>query len=322
MNVRPVAAALVAAGLVAGATLPDVGAPPTRRGSWIVIEADFHVHSFTADGAQSPLGLMLQARRHGLHAFAMTNHSRLFASRFGRWLSHAVGGPTIVLGEEITAPDYHLVGLGLSRRVRWRQPAAAAIDSIHAQGGLAIAAHPTERSWRDRAPATLARLDGAEVMQSVGLESRRAGMELRDFRRALLAARPGAAAVASSDHHWLDDLGVCRTYVFVRANTEREILEAVRAGRTVARDVDGRLVGEPALVAVLETQPLGAPGVSSDYGYHAASSVRAVARAAGWIGLVGLLLCAPTPRRSRPRGVSGTASSTDYTDSNSDEGEG
>lgn len=51
---------------------------------------------------------------------------------------------------------------------------------------------------------------------------------MRDFYPRTEASGHNLAAVGSSDYHWFNSLGLCRTYVFVRNNDEREILDAAR----------------------------------------------------------------------------------------------
>jgi hypothetical protein len=64
--------------------------------------------------------------------------------------------------------------------------------------------------------------------------------------------RPTIAAIGSSDFHWTGSIGWCRTYVLARDRTAGGVIEAVRAGRTVAADRQCRLYGDPALVSAVE----------------------------------------------------------------------
>jgi len=77
-----------------------------------------------------------------------------------------------------------------------QQPAASAVDEIHRQGGIAIAAHPLQRSWDGYDAAAIERLDGAEVCHPIiyGDDSTQAQLER-------FAARGTAAAIGSSDFH-------------------------------------------------------------------------------------------------------------------------
>jgi hypothetical protein len=275
-------------GIVAG-TLSDSprGDLPVERGGYKVIEADFHMHSRFGDGMLSPFSLVLQARRQGLHAIAITDHNQVFAARVGRWFSNLIGGPTVLVGEEVTAPGFHLIGVGLSERVTWRQSAAEVIGEIHRQGGVAIAAHPRRKYW----PAyvdVIEKLDGAEVMHPVAYASGERGQEIRDFYRNAEAAGRNLTAVGSSDYHWFNSLGMCRTYVFVRNNDEGEILDALRVGRTVVYDPEGTGYGMPELIELLREEPIKRD--VGDYNYSGAGAIDLVTRTCGWLGLLGLVL--------------------------------
>ena len=50
--------------------------------------------------------------------------------RVARWFSGKIGGPAVLVGEEITAPRWHLIGVGLRETVAWRQPLEAAIAAV------------------------------------------------------------------------------------------------------------------------------------------------------------------------------------------------
>src|SRR5437762_591284 len=86
------------------------------------------------------------------------------ATRSGRWFSQAIGGPLVIAGEEILGDPnhYHLIALGITDLVDFDQPVRGAIDDIHRQGGVAIAAHPVRESWPAYDAAAMERLDGAE----------------------------------------------------------------------------------------------------------------------------------------------------------------
>jgi hypothetical protein len=62
------------------------------------------------------------------------------------------------------------------------------------------------------------------------------------------------AAIGSSDWHGLGPPGLCRTWLFVRQNTEAEILQAIRERHTVVYD-GSRYFGDPALVALASAEP-------------------------------------------------------------------
>ncbi len=262
--------------------------PPISIGGYRVLAADFHLHSSWSDGALTPWGLVLEAERQGLDAIAITGHNLTIDGKVGRWFSQRIGGPTVLAGEEILAtPKYHLIAAGISRWVSFQQPAASAIDEIHRQGGIAIAAHPLQRSWDGYDAAAIERLDGAEICHPIVYGDDRAQAELEHF-----AARGTFAAIGSSDFHGLGQLGVCRTYVFARDASEEAILEAVRARRTVVYGRDGKAFGDPALIRLAgengrlrEGEPPNTRGTTSDWFSR--------------LGLLGLALAVFGPRGRR-----------------------
>ena len=275
---RP-AAWLLALGMAGGAVLDLAPAPPAwPAAGWRIVQADFHVHSFFGDGTLSPIHLLLEARRRGLDAIAVTNHNQTLVARVTRALSRAIGGPTVLVGEEITAPRWHLIGVGLRDTVSWRQPLETAIDAVHAQGGVAILAHPVHLYRSALTDAARASLDGTEVRHALIDLSPRRRQELEEVFAQVRARHPGAAPIGSSDDHGGGGLGQPRTYVFARDASAEAIVEAIRAGRTVAV-WHGEPYGDPALVSML-------PALTTP---PARSATRTAVGFLGWAGVAGLL---------------------------------
>jgi predicted metal-dependent phosphoesterase TrpH len=285
------AAALVVIGIAGGTALDRIPARPvTFRGGYRVLEADFHAHTRFCDGFLSPFDLVLQAQRRGLDVLAITEHNVTYPAFVGRWFARRVGGPTVLIGEEVTARRFHLHGVGLTRRVDASAPLHDVIADIHAQGGVAIAAHPVGR-FREAFVPELDRLDASEVMHPLAFQERGPGWrwaEMRDFYEGALAAGHRLTAVGSSDYHFGSPLGVCRTLVFATDDGDAAVLDALKAGRTVVHDLDGRAYGDPAMVEALVKEPYSMR--EQDYGYRGNGPADRMARAAGWLGLVGLVL--------------------------------
>lgn len=190
---------------------------------------------------------MLEARHDGLDVIAMTPHNHIWVAKVGRWFSEHVGGPTILIGEEIVTPRYHLLGVGIHEVIGWRQPAASAIDEIHRQGGVAIAAHPRKYYWPAYDDAAQSKLDGAEILHPLIYATIGGYAEVQQF-----FGRAPLAAIGDSDYHGTGPMGLCRTFIFARDDSESAILDAIRARHTVAIDRDGRSYGDPALIALMK----------------------------------------------------------------------
>jgi hypothetical protein len=279
---------------VATATLTDrvAHAPRQRDGLWI-LAADFHVHSFLGDGALPPWELAREAARRGLDVIAVTNHNNLAAPRLASRLSGMNGDVLVLTAEELTAPSYHISAVGIREPIDWRFSTARAIDAIHAQGGVAIASHPIGAYARGYDDEALARLDGIEVAHPAGDFDEDARRELDAFYAKGLMKNPRLAPIGSSDFHFVQPMGLARTYVLATAFSETGVLDAVREGRTVAYDVAGNAYGDPALVQMVEAQRQQSSALRSDTG------LKTVGTLMSWASL--LLAVAIGPRLRRPR---------------------
>ena len=280
---KPFAGALVlaAAGALIG-TLTDVTPEraATRSGDYWILAGDFHVHAFPGDGLLLPSEVKREARRAGLDVVAVTNHTGTLAARIAHQMSDD-DGPMMIVGQEVTNAEYHLIAVGLTAPIDPDQPTTSAIAAIHAQGGVAIAAHPGQIYWTAFDPA-LPSLDGTEIAHPQIHRDRVSGPDFAAFHEHTRARNPGVAAIGSSDFHGSPELGRCRTYLLVRERTEAAVVEAIRDGRTVAEDANGVLYGNPEWVRLVEgDRPAGrvAPGIWSRVGTVFA-----------WLGILGLLV--------------------------------
>src|SRR5437016_5361146 len=178
------ASALLLALAISAGTVADRprSRPPLTIGGYHVLAVDFHTHSSTwSDGALTPWGLVLEAERHGLDAIAITGHNQVSDGKLGRWFSRRIGGPIVLVGEELITPTYHLIAVGLETKVSFLQPAVGAIDAVHRQGGIAIAAHPTRAFWPGWPDEAMRRLDGAEICHPMTYSREDARRDFEDF---------------------------------------------------------------------------------------------------------------------------------------------
>jgi hypothetical protein len=256
-----VGAGLIVVAIVAG-TLADRPRPREEitLGGYRVLAADFHTHSSTwSDGSVTPWGMVLDARYQGLDAIAITGHRQTLDAKWGRWFSEKIGGPIVLVGEEIPEIPHHVVAVGIQTTVDSALPVEAQIDDIHRQGGIAIAAHPGKFFWPGFAPV-MTKLDGTEVCHPSTFEYPQFRPELEEFNR-----RTGAAAIGSSDFHGPGRLGMCRTFLFVREASAAGILEAIRAKRTVVYGRDEQVYGDPEMVQLAEADGRLRQRASTDY---------------------------------------------------------
>ncbi len=238
--------------LVLECTSKDTPAIETPR--WIAdegftaIEGDFHMHTRFSDGVASPFDLVLLAERRGLQTIAVTEHNTTFPAKLARSFATLRRSPVIVVvGEELTSREAHMLALGLEDTIDPRLPIRDVAEQVHAQGGVLIAAHPVKRFWVGL-EGSCEVLDGVERMHPLAFRERStfgAWDEVKAFETMCSEVKPHAV-LGNSDFHVGPDFGSPRTVLFVRERTEDGVIDAIRERRTVVRQPDGTWYGADA----------------------------------------------------------------------------
>ena len=197
--------------------------------------ADLHVHTLWSDGAQRPEDVVAVASER-VDVVAITDHDEIRgALRAREWArEHPELGVDVVVGEEISTPNGHLLGLFLEECIPPGLSALDTIGEIHAQGGLAVAAHPFHPiRGVSRGHVSIARmirdlpLDAIEAVNNAGVFSApyNAWAALRNLELML-------PVTGGSDAHdvWYVGSGVTR---FEGSDAE-SLRRALLAGRTRA----------------------------------------------------------------------------------------
>jgi len=162
------------------------------------LRLDLHTHSAASpDGRMSIDELVRAARAAGLDGVAVTDHDAVLTD------PPAYDDFLVIPGCEFSTEYGHLLGLFLREPIG-RLSFAQTAEAIRAQGGLAVLAHPFERT-RDAARfvALAPLLDGVEVWNG------RAERKIRDANALALqfAADTGLRQFAGSDAHLPRELG-------------------------------------------------------------------------------------------------------------------
>jgi predicted metal-dependent phosphoesterase TrpH len=205
------------------------------------------MHTTASDGWPSAHQLVDHARRIGLDLIAVTDHdtiegalraaeySKLLPTQWGGGRRSRPEGPEVIVGEEVSSRDGHVVGLFLERRIRPGMSAAATVHAIHDQGGLAVAVHPF---WRTQRRARGGRVHGvgwlaAELeFDAIEVENATPGFYVFNQLARRLNMGLGSAEVGGSDAHILDAVG--RAYTEFPGNTPKALRTAIETGTTVA----------------------------------------------------------------------------------------
>lgn len=180
--------------------------------------ADLHAHTHYSDGSDSPAALVAEARRRRLDVLAITDHDSLDGALRAREIVSRLAAPAgleVVVGEEVSSQDGHILGLFLTNRVAPGRTAARTVADIHEQGGIAIAAHPYWRAdgYTGRCRQGVGALIGEVAFDAV--EVRNGGITpamAQANRRAVAAvAALELVGVGGSDAHVREALGLALT---------------------------------------------------------------------------------------------------------------
>ena len=204
------------------------------------------MHTTASDGWPTPQELVDHAaRRARLDVIAVTDHDTIEGALRAREYAAKRARFHVIVGEEVSSRDGHIVALFLERRVRPGMSAAATVHAIHDQGGLAIAAHPfwrTQRRTQTPRPVHGVGWLAAELdFDAIEVENATPGFYLFNQLAHRLNLGLGAAELGCSDAHILDAVG--RAFTEFRGKTPEELREAIDSRTTAARRRRYRAVG-------------------------------------------------------------------------------
>ena len=200
--------------------------------------ADLHVHTHHSDGQDSPTEVVQWAIRVGLDVIAVTDHDVIVGALIAAELARRADGDLeVIVGEEVSSLDGHILGLYLTHLVPPGLSAEETIAAIHEQHGVAIAAHPY---WRTSSTDHHGRvyglgdaiaeldLDAVEVINGGFTPS----MIGANRRAGWVAEALGRTPVGGSDAHVKHALGWGHTRFDGR--TARDLRDAIKSGKTQA----------------------------------------------------------------------------------------
>ncbi len=201
--------------------------------------ADLHMHTCHSDGAPTvPALLDHVAERTRLDVIAITDHDTIAGALEARALLRQRPYPfEVIVGEEVSTRDGHLVGLFLHERIPPGMAARDTVAAIHAQGGLAFAPHPFFHARQER--------DSAVTMVGLGETVRELDLDAIETINAtpFLAAANRRARAYNGETTRLPELGASDGHILAAVGkgstafpgkTASDLAAAIRGGTVSA----------------------------------------------------------------------------------------
>ncbi|MFF4017854.1 CehA/McbA family metallohydrolase [Streptomyces sp. NPDC001843] len=233
-----------------GAAVPPAYPPARARGrgrAWY--RGDCHLHSWHSDGRRTPAEIAALARAAGLDFINTSDHNT--HSSHAHWADAAGDDLLVMLGEEVTTRNGHVVALGTDPGtfVDWRYRArdnrfGRFAREIRRAGGLVVPAHPHATCVGCGWKFGFGEADAVEVWN--GPYTPDDEVTLADWDNLLVAyvregrgregledGRVWLPAMGNSDAHRDPDVvGSPQTVVLADDLTREAIQEGIRAGRS------------------------------------------------------------------------------------------
>lgn len=196
--------------------------------------ADLHVHTTASDGTATPRQVLEWASgRTGVSVIAICDHNTVEGALEAASIAHEYP-IEVVVGQEVESADGHILGLWAPQRIAPDRSAAETIADIHAQGGLAVIAHPFAPRWwhkhglsrGERPVYDECAYDAVEVANSTPLLFL-ANFHARAYWR---ENRDRLAATGGSDAHMLHAVGTSLT--LFEGSTAADLRRALEARET------------------------------------------------------------------------------------------
>lgn len=168
-----------------------------------MLKGDFHIHTtYSIDGTMSPEALIEACIEQNINCIAVTDHDTVD----GAYRVKQLAPFKVIIGEEISSSDGHIIGLFLKDVIPSGLSAEVTVSRIKAQGGIAIAPHPFSRlagrdSLGDVLESDPALFDVIEVANSNNL------IRSDDDRALDFATTYAIPSIGGSDAHHVSGIG-------------------------------------------------------------------------------------------------------------------
>jgi hypothetical protein len=179
--------------------------------------ADVHMHTTFSDGTGTVQDVLDFAENYtSLDVIAITDHDTIEGALRARdEVEKRAYRFEVIVGEEISTREGHLLALFLTERIAPGQSIERSIEQVHAQGGLAIVAHPFNRVFRHSVQrSVMNRLLAQPEVHPDGIETLNgsfAGIGSSQLAMSLARRVYSWAETGGSDAHTPTAVGCART---------------------------------------------------------------------------------------------------------------
>ena len=199
-----------------------------------LLKGDFHLHTeYSVDCRSSLQDILLKAKKYGLDCLAVTDHDEIEGAIELERLSLLHGGPKIIIGEEVSSEEGHIIGLFIQEKI---EPGLSVIETagrIREQGGLVVAPHPFSRLAGKYALQS-GLTDNPECFDIIEVANANNLLPSDDTKALKFAVEYNLPVNGGSDAHLADGIG--RTHVELeKFNGPEEYLENLRTATIVSR---------------------------------------------------------------------------------------
>ncbi len=170
----------------------------------------FHIHTDYSDDSNLSVDTIAKlARQRQINCLTITDHDTIEGAR----QMAATAGPDlqVIIGEEISTNQGHLIGLFLHEHIEPGHPPSRTAELIHQQGGLVIVPHPFNRFFgcglRDAVDDIIDMIDAVEVWNAQNI------LESVNHKAEQLAARLQLPNIVGSDIHHGQTLDACHQWI-------------------------------------------------------------------------------------------------------------
>ncbi|MBI4137572.1 PHP domain-containing protein [Candidatus Roizmanbacteria bacterium] len=195
-------------------------------------KAELHCHttsndmfgiSFMYESVMSPQDMLFQALKQNISIIAITDHDYMGGYYKAEKIVREHNLPLILLpAAEITTKEGHLLAYGISKELPFESPLKQALEEVHRQGGIGIAAHPFMGEYGMKEAVFSHDIDGIEGFNAMTFKKR------ENHRAKEAAERLDLPSIAGSDAHQPGAIGKGSVWFKESVTTVTDVIQAIK----------------------------------------------------------------------------------------------